>query len=145
MNIQKIFEDFKIEDYLEQYQLSIIDEMRQNGFDDDAIMQSFLEVPNQQSIQSFGGGNTISTITLQVIKKEFFDLLCGEKYAKERQKIYESKTQKLITTGITAKLATILTISQATIFPIIVLLLPIIRKFGCESYSAIQQELLQSE
>ncbi|MDD2779999.1 hypothetical protein [Sulfuricurvum sp.] len=145
MNIKEVFEDFKIEDYLEQYQLSIINEMRQNGLDDDTIMQSFLEVPNQQSIQSFGGGNTISTITIQVIKKEFFDLLCGEKYADERQKIYDSKTQKLITIGITAKLATILTISQATIFPVIVLLLPLIKKFGCESYSSIQQELSRSE
>lgn len=100
MNIKEIFEDFKAENYLEPYQLSLIKEMRQNGLDDDAIIQSFLEVPNKESIQSFGGTNTTKSIVLNIVKKEFFDLLCGDKYTKERETLFESKTTHSVISGV---------------------------------------------
>ncbi|MDX9744581.1 MAG: hypothetical protein RBT59_12240, partial [Arcobacteraceae bacterium] len=87
-----------------------------------------------------GGKNTLE-ITLDVIKKEFFELICGDKYANERQKIFDSKTHKAITTGITTKLSIVFSIEQAILYPMVVLLIPLIKKFGCESYKAVQIEL----
>ena len=98
-------------------------------------------IPNQKNMQTFGGGKNTLNITLDVVKKEFFELICGDKYATERQKIFDSKTHKAITTGITTKLSLVLSIEQAILYPIIVLLIPLLRKFGCESYKTVQTEL----
>ena len=141
VEIEEIFRNFKIENCLEKYQLTLIEEMQQNGLNEEEIIQSFLMIPKQKNMQTFGGGKNTLNITLDVVKKEFFELICGDKYATERQKIFDSKTHKSITTGITTKLSLVLSIEQAILYPIIVLLIPLLRKFGCESYKTVQTEL----
>ena len=89
VEIEEIFRNFKIENCLEKYQLTLIEEMQQNGLNEEEIIQSFLMIPNQKNMQTFGGGKNTLNITLDVVKKEFFELICGDKYATERQKIFD--------------------------------------------------------
>ena len=145
MTPEKFLDNYNEIDLLEKHQQSVVFEMRRSGADLDHICESFIRTSAVTPVHNFGGSNQNFGIAYESVKKEFYELLCGEKYMDERKRIYESRTHKAFTLAISAKLATIFTIHAIAIYPVVVLFLPVIRKVGCESYKNFSTELKKSK